>query len=66
MGTIRLSRLEDYWKTGRLFNIPCYREHMSRNRFMLIFRTLHFPRNPKVGEPIPHNRLYKIQCFGLF
>lgn len=22
MGTIRLSRLEDYWKTSRLFNIP--------------------------------------------
>lgn len=61
MGTIRLSRLEDYWKTSRLFNIPFFRENMSRNRFMLIFRALHFTRNPKEGEPIPHNRLYKIQ-----
>ncbi|XP_025190988.1 piggyBac transposable element-derived protein 4-like [Melanaphis sacchari] len=61
MGTIRLSRLEDYWKTSRLFNIPCFREYMSRNRFMLILRALHFTRNPKEGEPIPHNRLYKIQ-----
>jgi len=27
---------------------------------MLIFRALHFTRNPKEGEPIPQNRLYKI------
>lgn len=61
MGTIRLSRLEDYWKTSGLFNIPFIRETMSRNRFMLIFRALHFTRNPREGEPIPRNRLYKIQ-----
>jgi len=28
---------------------------------MLILRALHFTRNPKEGEPTPHNRLYKIQ-----
>lgn len=61
MGTIGLSRLEDYWKTSRSFNIPSFREYMSRNRFMLILRALHFTRNPKEGEPTPHNRLYKIQ-----
>lgn len=61
MGTIKLNRFEDYWKKCRLFNIPCFRECMSRNRFMLIFRALHFTRNPKEGEPIPHNRLFRIQ-----
>lgn len=60
MGTIRLRRLEDYWKTSRLFNIPCFREKMSRNRFILIFRAIHFTRNPK-EEPISHNKLFKIQ-----
>lgn len=61
MGTIRSSRLEDYRKTGRLFNIPFFREYMIGNRFMLIFRALHFSRNPNTGEPFPHNRLRKIQ-----
>lgn len=61
MGTIRLNRLEDYWKTNDLFNIPFFRENMSRNRFMLLFRALHFSRNPKEGLSFPLNRLYKIQ-----
>jgi len=61
MGTIKLARIEDYWKTNMLFNIPFFREHMSRNRFMLLLRALHFSRNPKEGELAPRNRLYKIQ-----
>lgn len=66
MGTIRLSRLEDYWKTRRLFNIPCFSENMRSNRFILIFRALHFTRNPKEGGPISHNKSFKIQCSELF
>lgn len=42
MGTIQLPKLQDYWKTDRLFNIPIFREQMSRNRFLLILRCLHF------------------------
>ncbi|KAL4103748.1 hypothetical protein QTP88_019089 [Uroleucon formosanum] len=61
MGTIKLSRIEDYWKTSVLFNIPFFREHMSRNRFMLLLRALHFSRNTQEGELAPRNRLYKIQ-----
>ncbi|KAL4104628.1 hypothetical protein QTP88_019922 [Uroleucon formosanum] len=61
MGTIKLARIEDYWKINMLFNIPFFREHMSRNRFMLLLRALHFSRNPKEGELAPRNRLYKIQ-----
>ncbi|CAB3233183.1 unnamed protein product [Arctia plantaginis] len=40
MGTIPLSRLNDYWKTDRLFSIPIFAQQMSRNRFLLIMRTL--------------------------
>lgn len=42
MGTIQLSRIQDYWKTDRLFNLPVFREQVSRNRFLLILRCLHF------------------------
>lgn len=41
-GTIQLTRVNDYWKTDPLFNIPIFRKHMSRNRFLLILRYLHF------------------------
>lgn len=37
MGTIKLNRLEDYWKTNKLFIIPFFQENMNRNRFMLLF-----------------------------
>ncbi|CAK1587299.1 unnamed protein product [Parnassius mnemosyne] len=42
MGIIRLNRLTDYWKKDRLFNIQIFRQYMSRNRFLLLFRCLHF------------------------
>jgi len=61
MGTIKLPRLEDYWKTNKLFNLPFFRTYMSRNRFTILLRALHFSRNPAEGESVPRNRLHKIQ-----
>lgn len=61
MGTIRLNRLQDYWKTHRLFNLPAFKNYMSRDRFMVIFRCLHFSRNPLPGEQTPADRLFKIR-----
>ncbi|XP_045446632.1 piggyBac transposable element-derived protein 4-like [Melitaea cinxia] len=49
MGIIRLNRLTDYWKTDRLFNIPIFRQYMSRNRFLLLFRCLHFSSSSAGG-----------------
>jgi hypothetical protein len=57
MGTIKMPRLEDYWKTNKLFNLSFFRTYMSRNRFTI----LHFSRNPAEGESVPRNRLHKIQ-----
>lgn len=57
-GTIRLNRLQDYWKTHPLFNIRCFGEHMSRDRFLLIMRCLHFAENVPEGNPV--DRLHKI------
>lgn len=55
-GTIRLNRLNDYWKKHWLFNIPCFAQYMSRNRFMLILRCLHFS-----SETNEEDRLAKIR-----
>lgn len=42
MGTIRLNRINDYWKTHYLFNLQVFATFMSRNRFLLILRALRF------------------------
>lgn len=56
-GSIRVNRLEDYWNTSELFNLNFFRQYMSRNRFMLILRNLHFADN----ENNDNNRLNKIE-----
>jgi len=61
MGTIKMPRLEDYWKTNKLFNLPFFRTYMSRNRFTILLRALYFSRNRAEGESVPRNRLHKIQ-----
>lgn len=42
MGTIKLNRVNDYWKKHYLFNLQCFSAVMSRNRFLLILRALQF------------------------
>ncbi|XP_025421144.1 piggyBac transposable element-derived protein 4-like [Sipha flava] len=54
-GKIRTNRLEDYWKKSELFDLKFFRSHMSRNRFMLILRALHFSHFKS------SNRLNKIE-----
>ncbi|XP_050518489.1 piggyBac transposable element-derived protein 4-like, partial [Diabrotica virgifera virgifera] len=61
MGTIRLNRVVDYWKQDDLFNLAAFSKNMSRNRFLLIQRCLHFARNPKVNEDKSVDRLYKVR-----
>lgn len=57
-GTIRLNRISDYWKRHYLINIPCFGQFMSRNRFLLILRCLHF-----TSETSEEDRLVKIRPF---
>lgn len=61
MGTIQIKRMGDYWKKDPLFNFTCFSSHMSRNRFLLILRSLHFVSNPKENDPEPEDRLYKVR-----
>lgn len=43
--TIRMNRLQDYWNKCELFDLIFFRKYMSRNRFLLLLRTLHFIDN---------------------
>ncbi|XP_046671369.1 piggyBac transposable element-derived protein 4-like [Homalodisca vitripennis] len=43
-GTIKMNRVQDYWKTDYLFNLKCFSSFMSRDRFLSILRCLHFSR----------------------
>lgn len=61
MGNIKINRMQDYWKTDDLFNLSCFPKHMSRNRFLLILRCLHFDKNPSQDEPRYGDRLHKIR-----
>ncbi|KAG8226111.1 hypothetical protein J437_LFUL006741, partial [Ladona fulva] len=61
MGTIQLNRLNDYWRKGKLFDLKCFSNFMSRDRFQGILQALHFSKNPESDEPIPKDRLYKIR-----
>ncbi|XP_046400977.1 piggyBac transposable element-derived protein 4-like [Ischnura elegans] len=61
MGTIRLNRISDFWSKDFLFNFPCFRGCMSRDRFSGILQCLHFAKNPEPGQPQPNDRLYKIR-----
>lgn len=60
-GTVSMNRIQDYWKKDPLFNIPIFGAKMSRDRFLIILRCLHFQENPKSSEPKPQDRLYKIR-----
>ncbi|KAJ8965243.1 hypothetical protein NQ314_004255 [Rhamnusium bicolor] len=61
MGTIKCNKIQDYWKTHWLFELNSFSKYMSRDRFLLILRCLHFSENPAVGEAPPYDRLYKIR-----
>ncbi|KAK2579876.1 hypothetical protein KPH14_007557 [Odynerus spinipes] len=56
MGTIKCSQIQNYWSTHRLFNFNCFSQHMSRNRFQEILRSLNFASNDESS-----NCLSKIQ-----
>lgn len=57
MGTVRINRFNDYWKTSRFFNFGIVREQISRDRWLLILRCLHFNNNNIETE----DRLQKVR-----
>lgn len=57
MGLVRLPKIESYWSNEEGYNLPFPRSVMSRNRFELLLRFVHFSNNE---ENNPNNRLCKI------
>jgi len=60
-GTIKLNRLNDYWKKHHLFNITCFSNYTSRDRFLVIMRCFHFAPNIEDDQVQPLDRLYKVR-----
>ncbi|KAG8184645.1 hypothetical protein JTE90_022693 [Oedothorax gibbosus] len=58
MGTIRLTRLQDYWKKDSLFGFRVFGDNMSRDRFYLLLNALQFS---KVTEQNSKDRFYKVR-----
>lgn len=51
MGIIRLNRVNDCWKQHYLFNLS-FHKFMSRDRFLIILRCLHFQHEQESNDPI--------------
>ena len=58
-GTISLPSIEYYWKTSEGYNLDFWKKRMSRNRFQLILRFLHFNNEEQVD-----GRLSKINLLS--
>ena len=57
-GVIKKPQLELYWDMREVCRTPFFNATMSRNRFQLILRFLHFSDN---GQADPADRLYKVR-----
>lgn len=57
MGPCKLPSIEHYWNSSVFYNLPFWKSVMSRNRFQLLLRFLHFSDNTQVTD----DRLYKIR-----
>ncbi|XP_069160792.1 piggyBac transposable element-derived protein 4-like [Procambarus clarkii] len=52
------SVIQDYWSKDSLVPSPMFNQYMSRDRFLLILKCLHFKNNAKEDR---HDRLWKVR-----
>lgn len=55
-GVVKMPTFQHYWRTDKLFR-TCFGEYMSRDRFLIILRCLHFSKE----DPMSTDRLHKIR-----
>jgi len=62
MGLVYKPRLSMYWSVDELFHTPLFSSVMSRDRFLILLRFLHFADNSAcdISDPT-RDRLYKIR-----
>eukprot|EP00111_Clytia_hemisphaerica_P013537 TCONS_00039801-protein len=62
MGIHSLPQIPDYWSTHPFYHNPVYNSVMSRNRYQLISRFIHFNDNTNYDPKDPkRDRLFKIR-----
>ena len=61
MGIVTLPKIDDYWKSGLRYGQIA--DKMSRNRFQLIHRTLHFVDNNTTSVEDKLDRVWKLQLW---
>ena len=64
MGIVYKPRIAMYWSNDELYNTPVFRNIMTRDRFLLLIKFLHFADNTNYDANDPNrDRLYKIREF---
>lgn len=58
MGHVKKNLISEYWSTNPLISTPIFSNVMSRNRYQILLRMLHFSDNNTIT---PGDRLYKIR-----
>uniref|UniRef100_A0A6P7FDS3 PiggyBac transposable element-derived protein 4-like n=1 Tax=Diabrotica virgifera virgifera TaxID=50390 RepID=A0A6P7FDS3_DIAVI len=58
MGVVKLPKIADYWSKSPLYNFTFISSVMTRNRFQLLLRFLHFADNTAA---LPNDRCHKIR-----
>ena len=63
MGILKKPGIEMYWSKDPLFSTPIFTAIMTRNRFKLILKFLHFNNNRNAPRPNDPNadKLYKLR-----
>lgn len=65
MGIVHKPRINMYWAKDDLYYTPIFSQMMSRDRFLLILRFLHFANNDNFDvNDLNRDRLYKIRAFS--
>uniref|UniRef100_A0A1B6L7B9 Uncharacterized protein n=1 Tax=Graphocephala atropunctata TaxID=36148 RepID=A0A1B6L7B9_9HEMI len=59
-GTIKLSKINDYWKTHWLFSLPGFRGYMGRDRYLNILRCFTFYGEAR-SDAEKNDRLFKVR-----
>ena len=59
MGIVRLPKIDDYWRSDLRYSQIA--DKMSRNRFKLIHRTLHFVDNNTTSDQTKLDRVWKLR-----
>lgn len=59
--TIKVNRLNNYWKKHHFFNFTCFSVYMAFDRFLNVLRCFHYAPNIDDNQDQQQDRLYRIR-----